>query len=307
MCRRAMADIGILLFCVIATACSKAASTDKVGVRETNNAEENTMRDSESKAVRSGYEDSSQAITDYDKEEPGQDAAITMDVYSALPDKDVLMENIASYPAGSLINTKGLGEDELNIFFYSSGLDAEVKARIDGSSYREDCSVPYEELRYIRVLHIGFDDKTYIGELIVNRVIAEHIVEIFRELYNAGYLIERMLLIDEYNADDILSMEANNTSAFNFRYILGTTRLSRHSLGMAVDINPLYNPYVAYVDGEETVLPAAGAEYTNRSGDCPYYIREGDACYEAFTMRGFTWGGEWKSRKDYQHFEKAGD
>lgn len=254
---------------------AKAQRSINAGVRDSLHMEENTMIDDMSETVRNGYEDP--------------------------------VIDIASYPAGSLIDTEGLNEDEIDKLFYSVELDSEVKTRINGLSYGEDCTVPYEELRYIRVLHKGFDGKTYVGELIVNREIAEDIAGIFHELYYAGYPIERMVLIDEYNADDILSMEANNSSAFNFRYILGTTKLSRHSLGLAVDVNPLYNPYVAYVDGEEVVLPANGAGHTDRSGDCPYYIRKGDVCYEAFTSRGFTWGGEWNSRKDYQHFEKPGE
>ena len=188
--------------------------------------------------------------------------------------------------------------------FYYEELTKEIKERINGKSYGENCDVPYEELRYIKVLHWGFDGETHIGEMIVNKAIAEDVVEIFKELYEAKYPIERMVLVDEYDADDNTSMAANNSSAFNYRVIEGTKRISLHSYGMAIDINPLYNPYVHTVDGERVVTPLEGAKYEDRSLDCPYYIHAGDACYEAFIKRGFTWGGNWKSNKDYQHFQK---
>ena len=188
--------------------------------------------------------------------------------------------------------------------FYYEELSKEIKERINGKSYGENCDVPYEELRYVKVLHWGFDGETHIGEMIVNKAIAEDVIEIFKELYEAKYPIERMVLVDEYDADDNTSMAANNSSAFNYRVIEGTKRISLHSYGMAIDINPLYNPYVHTVDGERVVTPLEGAKYEDRSLDCPYYIHAGDVCYEAFIKRGFTWGGNWKSNKDYQHFQK---
>jgi hypothetical protein len=113
-----------------------------------------------------------------------------------------------------------------------------------------------------------------------------------------------MVLVDAYDANDITSMEADNSSAFNYRVIDRTTRLSNHSYGLAIDINPFYNPYVRKIDGKTLVLPEGAEEYADRDKECPYYIKQGDACYLAFTKRGFTWGGDWKNQKDYQHFEK---
>ncbi|NLJ96656.1 MAG: M15 family metallopeptidase [Clostridiales bacterium] len=176
--------------------------------------------------------------------------------------------------------------------------------RIEGKSYKEGADIPLRDLRYIRVLHRGFDGKTHIGEMIVNKAIALDVIDIFKELYRISYPIEKMLLIDEYDADDIKSMEDNNSSAFNYRYIEGTNKRSVHSDGLAIDINPLYNPYVRTRNGKTEVLPESGLEYTDRNLDNEYYIKKGDPCYEAFISRGFTWGGEWKNSKDYQHFEK---
>jgi hypothetical protein len=196
------------------------------------------------------------------------------------------------------------GQEVTKTFYYEE-LSQEIKDRISGKSYGENCKVLYEELRYISVLYWGFDDRTHTGEMIVNRAIAEDVVEIFKELYEAKYPIEQMVLVDEYDADDNTSMAANNSSAFNYRVIEGTSRISLHGYGLAVDINPLYNPYVHSVNGERVVTPVEGAKYEDRTLDCPYYISEGDICYQAFIKRGFTWGGEWKNNKDYQHFQKA--
>ncbi len=192
---------------------------------------------------------------------------------------------------------------EIGQFNYEE-ISEEIKARILGKSYPRDCEVPFEDLRYVNVLYWGFDGESHQGELIVNKAIAEDIVEIFKELYELKYPIERMVLIDEYDAVDNDSMAANNTSSFNYRKIDGSDNLSLHSYGLAIDINPLYNPYVRQSGEEKIILPENGAEYADRALDCDYYIEEGDACYNAFIQRGFTWGGEWKTKKDYQHFQK---
>ena len=113
-----------------------------------------------------------------------------------------------------------------------------------------------------------------------------------------------MVLVDNYNADDEASMTANNSSAFNYRTTPGGTKLSAHSRGMAVDINPLYNPYVKVRDGKTIVAPEAGRDFVERSGAFPYKIDRDDLCCQLFLERGFEWGGDYKSIKDYQHFEK---
>jgi hypothetical protein len=154
-------------------------------------------------------------------------------------------------------------------------------------------------------LYYGFDEKTHIGELIVNKGIASDIVDIFRELYEKKYPIEQMVLVDEYDADDNTSMAANNTSSFNYRPVPGSTHLSKHALGLAIDINPLYNPYIQYTKKDTVILPLEGSKYADRTLDCPYYINKNDLCYKAFTKRGFTWGGFWKTEPDYQHFQKT--
>lgn len=188
--------------------------------------------------------------------------------------------------------------------FYISEIPDDIFAKMQGKSYKEDCTVPREDLRYVHVLHMGFDGEVKAGELVVSRKIADDVLEIFEELYKADYPIEKVRLVDEYDADDEASMSDNNSSAFNFRFISHTTRISKHGLGMAVDINTRYNPYVKTVNGKLSIEPANGADYVDRSKDFPHKIDHDDLCYKLFTEHGFTWGGDWTHSKDYQHFER---
>lgn len=189
-------------------------------------------------------------------------------------------------------------------FFYEPIQEA-VKQRILGISYGEDCTVPMEELRYVRILYVDFYGQTQQGELICNEYIAQDLVEIFYELYQAGYPLESVRLIDDFGGDHTLSMECNNTSCFNYRVVEGTSTLSKHAYGLAIDINPLYNPYVTYRGGTQHVSPAISAPYADRSLDFPNKIDEADLCYQLFMEHGFTWGGDWRTMKDYQHFQKS--
>lgn len=189
-------------------------------------------------------------------------------------------------------------------FFYQS-ITEDVKTRIYGLSYKEDCTVPYEDLRYVSVLYKDFNGNTQAGEIVCNKAIAQDLVEIFFELYCNGYQIDKIRLIDEYNADDDLSCEDNNTSCFNFRQVYGSNNLSKHALGLAIDINPFQNPYITYPNGVERISPPGSEPYADRDSGLPHMITEDDLCYQLFTQHGFTWGGHWNSLKDYQHFQKA--
>ena len=188
--------------------------------------------------------------------------------------------------------------------FYAIPIPDEIFAKMQGKSYKDDCTIPRDDLRYIHVLHKNIEGETLEGEMVCSKLIAEDLLEIFRELYEQSYPIEKMRLIDEYDANDELSMTDNNSSCFNYRTISHTNKISKHGLGVAVDINTLYNPYTKVVDGERIIEPAAGAPYLDRDADFPYKIERGDLCYNLFISHGFEWGGDWTDRKDYQHFEK---
>lgn len=194
--------------------------------------------------------------------------------------------------------------------FYYEPLSEELKEVITGVSFPAEgaAKISYEDLAYVHVLHCDFNGETAQGELICNKAIAQDLVEIFYELYVAEYQIEKMVLIDSYGGDDNASMEDNNTSCFNYRTVDGTTSLSRHALGLAIDINPFYNPYVRFPkEGGQIVLPEGSEYYADRTLIFPYKIDTSDLCYRLFIEHGFTWGGNWNSSKDYQHFQKVID
>ena len=130
------------------------------------------------------------------------------------------------------------------------------------------------------------------------------LIRIFMELYRQHYPIQKIRLADEYDADDERQMSDNNTSCFCFRTVSGRQHLSYHARGLAVDINTLYNPYVRTgKDGKQIVEPATGKPYCDRKKNFKYKITKGDLCYRLFIKHGFTWGGSWRTVKDYQHFE----
>lgn len=187
-------------------------------------------------------------------------------------------------------------------------LSLEAPPNILSDEEMASLAVSYEDLRYMNILYYDFNGDVQTGELICNKVIADDLIEIFYELYENEYQIESVRLIDDYNGDDTASMEANNTSCFNYRPVEGTSSLSKHALGCAIDINPFYNPYVVFNKGKagETYISPAGSEiYADRSKVFAYKIDENDLCYKLFKEHGFTWGGNWNSCKDYQHFQKV--
>lgn len=215
-------------------------------------------------------------------------------------------EDIRAMKAGAVVDTEEMSKKFIDRLFFKEEIGDEVMARIMGISYKENDNIELTDLNYIRVLHMGFDDKVHIGELIVNKAIADDIADIMKKLYEDDYPIEKMLLVDEYGGDDVLSMSDNNSSAFNYRVIANTTTLSNHARAMAIDINPKYNPYVTYdKEGNKNISPDNGAEYADRDKEFKAKIDKDDLCYKLFISHGFTWGGEWDNSKDYQHFEKT--
>jgi D-alanyl-D-alanine carboxypeptidase len=170
-----------------------------------------------------------------------------------------------------------------------------------GASWRPGCPIEPETLRRVEIDYIGFDGQTHRGELIVHESLVVDVIAIFEQLRRLRYPIERMRTVDHYSgADDELSMQDNNTSAFNCREIPGTGRWSQHAYGQAIDLNPLINPYV---DSTGTFQPRNAAPYLDRNRNDPAMLRDGDPAVRAFTDRGWRWGGHWRTPVDYQHFE----
>ncbi len=181
-------------------------------------------------------------------------------------------------------------------------LDRATRELMTGRSWREGCPVGLEKLRRVRVTYRGFDGAPHRGRLVVHRRWAEDVLDMFRRLYGRGFPIRRIRLVDRYGADDRVSMRHDNTSAFNCRYVAGTTTWSQHAYGRAIDINPVENPYV---DGSR-VSPRRGRRFLDRSDVRPGMIVEGDVVWRAFRRIGWGWGGDWRSPTDYQHFSSNG-
>ena len=179
-----------------------------------------------------------------------------------------------------------------------------VWQRMQGKTYKENPYIGRDDLRHIRALHWDYDNQMHVGEMIVNKEIADRVVSILRQLFDAKYPIQRMLLPDVYDADDETQMRDNNSSSFCYRAIAGSSKLSKHARGLAIDINTLYNPYYkGRDDGTRFIQPATAADYCDRTWDFPYKIDHDDLCFRLFTAAGFEWGGDWTTRKDFQHFE----
>ncbi|HEX5955797.1 MAG TPA: M15 family metallopeptidase [Solirubrobacterales bacterium] len=179
-----------------------------------------------------------------------------------------------------------------------------VEERIVGSSWHRGCPVHHSKLRLLEVSHWGFDGEVHRGRLIVHGGHDRAILGVMQRLFERRYPIRRMELIDRYGADDRRSMAADNTSAFNCRFVAGTNRWSMHAYGKAIDINPTENPYVS----GSHVSPPDGEPFADRSRDAEGMIHAGDAVVRAFAGgAGWRWGGAWPgSTKDYQHFSSNG-
>ncbi len=194
-------------------------------------------------------------------------------------------------------------------FYYepiNSAEDISVTSNEASVSSNTDTLISSNDLCYVHVLHYNFDGEVTDGELICNKLIAQDLVEIFYELYISGYRIAKIRPIDEFNGDTGLSMQDNNTFCYNSQIGADTaTQSSSHAYGLAVDINPFYNPTVYYNDdGSLRIEPAGSEAYADRQSTFPYKIDENDLCLKLFKEHGFTWGGDFNSNKDYQHFQK---
>lgn len=183
-------------------------------------------------------------------------------------------------------------------------IDPETRARMSGVSWRPGCPVGFAELRLLRVRHWGFDGRVHRGRLVVHREAARGMVGAMRALYRQRFPIRRMRLVDAYGADDHRSMAADNTSAFNCRYVAGRPGVwSEHAFGRAIDVNPIENPYVT---GSGYVSPPAGSAFARRGRHRKGMIHRDGATVAAFAAIGWEWAGDWSWPKDYQHFSATG-
>lgn len=223
-----------------------------------------------------------------------------------LPVLSVAQIPTRTWKAGNVVSEREVNSFGINNCFRAENISDVVFKRMNGKSFKANKYIQRSDLRYLRLLHYDNKGRILIGEMVCNKSIANDLISIFRELFKAHYPIERMQLIDDFDADDERSMRANNTTCFCFRNVSGSSKLSKHSLGLAVDINPLYNPHYRKLrNGKVSVSPSNAMKYVNRNGKFPYKIERNDILYRLFIRHGFRWGGAWRHSKDYQHFEKV--
>lgn len=176
-----------------------------------------------------------------------------------------------------------------------------IQQQMIGTTWQASCPIRINQLRYLSISYWGFDNQSHQGHLIVHRKTSKQVSKIFAKLYAKHFPIEKMQIMAKYAGDDRQSMQDNNTSAFNCRKITGDSQyFSKHSYGLAIDINPRLNPHIE----AGKVLPATGENYVDRKQQIPGMIHHDDPVYQLFRQHRWAWGGDWQNLKDYQHFEK---
>lgn len=177
-----------------------------------------------------------------------------------------------------------------------------VSAAELGASWRPGCPVGPEGLRRVELDYLGFDGLIHRGDLIVHQDLVPDVIAIFEQLLRLRYPVAEMRTVEHYpGAEDELSMEDNNTSAFNCRPLPNSDRWSLHAYGRAIDLNPLLNPYI---DNSGDLQPTTASQYLDRKRTDPGILHAADPVVLAFTERGWRWGGAWRNPVDYQHFER---
>lgn len=226
-----------------------------------------------------------------------------------LSDSASVVANWELIPAGTVISRESIDFDNIGQYFIMYEISDEVYDFINNKSYRENPNVGLGDLRYFKLLHYNFNHELQVGELIVAADLQSDFIGIFTELFAAEYEIQSMYLPDNYwtgdpTSTDSASIDVNNTSCFMYRPATGSGKLSKHSYGRAIDINPQQNPYVSYTSGSPVWSHENANDYIDRTTGLPHVITEEDICYQIFIKYGFTWGGSWANIKDYQHFQK---
>ena len=173
-----------------------------------------------------------------------------------------------------------------------------VHARMRNKSWREHARCPrVDALAYLELAHVTMEGGVGHGELVVAAALAPRAVELFRRLYRLGFPIRQLRLVDDYDASDDASMSADNSSAFNFRMIAGTELLSQHALGLAIDINPVENPWRK----PHRIVPTEGEAFADRRDVRPGMIVRPGPVVAALDELGWEWGGDWRHAFDDHH------
>jgi hypothetical protein len=179
---------------------------------------------------------------------------------------------------------------------------ASVTAAELGASWHAGCPVGPENLRRVTVTFVGFDGASHTGAVVVHADVANDVVEVFRQLHAARFPIRKMKpIFTQAEYEDFETLD-DNSSGFSCRNAVdagAAPHWSNHAFGLAIDVNPIENPYL----NGGRVLPSAGAAYTDRGNVRPGMAVEGSVIVQAFRSVGWDWGA---SFRDYQHFSTTG-
>jgi len=202
--------------------------------------------------------------------------------------------------------------------FTKSQLNESIKHEmISKKIWSIECPISLDRLNLLQVSYINFNNESKNdGMLIVHDTVADQVLEIFKTLYVNKFPIQNIKLLNEYDGDDKKSMEDNNTSSFNCRKIENSDKFSIHSYGLAIDINPVQNPFlITELEPNKNsvpVNPANGMQYINRSNVRPGMVENrlnnNESVVDLFKKSGFTiWGGTWNDPIDWHHFQVTRD
>ena len=191
-------------------------------------------------------------------------------------------------------------------------LPAGLAAEMRGTTWHPGCPVPLDGLRLLHFNYWGFGDNVLRGPMVVNASVAEDVLWVFRRLYDARFPIKRVSLSTPFHPNAFAQhrrIDSNRsvTASFNCRPVVTALgpggEFSQHAYGLAIDLNPLQNPYVT---SDGFVRNRAAEPYTDRSRDLEGMIHEGDVVFRSFAAIGWEWGGKWNGDKDYMHFSQSG-
>lgn len=191
-----------------------------------------------------------------------------------------------------------------NIFFGKiNAIPSDIQKKMIGNSWHEGCPIGLDDLAYLKVSYWGFDNKSHMGEIIIHKSLASETLTIFKELFQIKYPIQEMKLYDDYGVINNIGQfgKHNDTVGFYCRPPAnGSSKFSEHAYGIAIDINPLNNPYVK----GNIFWPFESKNFIDRSKNQKNMIQVDSKIFRIFTQHGWEWGGLWKNEKDYMHFQK---
>jgi hypothetical protein len=192
----------------------------------------------------------------------------------------------------------------------ATALPPALEAEMRGTTWKPGCPVPLEDLRLLRFNYVGFDGTVRRGPMVVNASVADDVLWVFHRLFDAGFRIKRLGLTREFVPADFeprISSNRSVTASFNCRPVIlptgPTGEFSQHSYGLAIDINPVQNPYVT---SDGFVRNRMSRPYLDRGRTLAGMIHAGDVVVRSFATIGWSWGGAWSGGKDYMHFSARG-